>query len=109
MFGLKCWDKFQLPEDIQGQEAGRLLAAHHCSAPQTFRPGRTDQQGTKLSVSEDTICDGELVRETVMAGEEYEDYQYQDWGVDRVDLSFKSGPGLSCETFPVSQHTQLSL
>ena len=27
------------------------------------------------------------------AGEEYEDYQYPDWGVDRVDLDFKSGWG----------------
>ena len=27
----------------------------------------------------------------VGAGEEYQDYQYPDWGVDRVDLDFQSG------------------
>ena len=40
----------------------------------------------------------------VGAGEEYQDYQYPDWGVDRVDLDFKSGPDLSCKTLPVRTH-----
>ena len=94
VFGLKCWDKLELPEDIQGQEAGRLQAAHHCSAPRPSDPAvqTSSKQLNYLFQKTRSVMDTWWASLLMAgAGEEYEDYQYPDWGVDRVDLDFKSG------------------
>ena len=108
--GLKCADKWLLPEDIQGQEAGpHHQAAHHCSTPSaTTETTLQDQLNCKHYFSDSSHCDGGPA--SLMFGgdgseygeEEEEDYQYHNWGVDRVDLDFKSGHQLAT---PYKQET----
>ena len=103
VLGLKCADKWLLPEDIQGQEAGRHhQAAHHCSPPSasptpTYRVTATVNSQQTLLFRLCSHCDGGSTSLMFGGGgaeygeEEEEDYQYHNWGVDRVDLDFKSG------------------